>query len=218
MAFKRPDSKPFRIAEFFILFVILPGLIIGNRWAPYMLPFLWSVTIYCAIIYKRFYFQGWGQLWNWQAVNRKTMPFVIMRWLIASGFMLAFLFFYDPARLFYLQRENPDFIPYLLIIYPLISALPQEFIFCTFLFRRYQDIFNKNWKIVLASTVTFAYAHVLFINPVAPVLSLFGGLIFALDYNKHRSLALVTIEHGLYGNSLFLIGLGWYFWHGSVVP
>jgi len=27
---------------------------------------------------------------------------------------------------------------------------------------------------------------------------------------------LVSIEHALYGNTLFFLGLGWFFWGGSV--
>ena len=46
--------------------------------------------------------------------------------------------------------------------------------------------------------------------------AIIGGLLFANTYNKHRSLLLVSIEHGLYGNTLFFIGLGWYFWGGSL--
>ncbi|MGQ0527507.1 MAG: hypothetical protein ACT4OY_05690 [Alphaproteobacteria bacterium] len=56
----------------------------------------------------------------------------------------------------------------------------------------------------MASAIVFAYAHVLFVNPVAPVFSFPGDLIFARTFAKHRSLALVTIGHGLYGNLLFL--------------
>ena len=43
-----------------------------------------------------------------------------------------------------------------------------------------------------------------------------AGLIFASTYAKSKSLALVTIEHGLYGNFLFFIGLGWYFYGGAI--
>lgn len=107
-------------------------------------------------------------------------------------------------------------IPFLMVLYPLISALPQEFIFCSFFFRRYEPFFGKAKLMIIASAIIFAYAHVLYINPIAPTLSFIGGLIFAYDYAKHKSLALVTIEHGLYGNALFLIGLGWYFYSGSV--
>jgi membrane protease YdiL (CAAX protease family) len=103
-----------------------------------------------------------------------------------------------------------------LVLYPVLSALPQEFIFCTFFFWRYADFFKSERAMILASAVVFAYAHVLFINWVAPVLGFIAGLIFARTYAQSRSLALVTIEHGLYGNAVFLIGLGWYFFHGAV--
>ena len=66
------------------------------------------------------------------------------------------------------------------------------------------------------SALIFCFAHVFFINWVAPLLSLFGGLMFATTYSKTNSLLLVSIEHALYGNTLFFIGLGWFFWGGSV--
>tara|TARA_B100000927_G_C16451280_1_gene463935 strand:- start:303 stop:632 length:330 start_codon:yes stop_codon:yes gene_type:complete len=100
-------------------------------------------------------------------------------------------------------------------VYPILSALPQEFIFTTFFFSRYEDIIPEKLQI-LTSAIIFTYAHVLFINFIAPFLSLFGGLIFANTYKKTNSLALVAFEHSLYGNSLFFMGLGYYFWGGSV--
>ena len=63
-----------------------------------------------------------------------------------------------------------------------------------------------------ASSIIFAYVHVLFINPVAPLLTIIAGYFFASTFAKHKSLALVTIEHALYGNMVFTLGLGWYFW------
>jgi membrane protease YdiL (CAAX protease family) len=96
-----------------------------------------------------------------------------------------------------------------------LSALPQEFIFCSFFFERYKAFFGEGRGMIVASAVVFAYAHCLYLNPVAPTLSLLGGLIFASTYRKTKSLALVTIEHGLYGNALFLIGLGTYFYSGG---
>jgi len=101
-------------------------------------------------------------------------------------------------------------------MYPILSALPQEFIFCSFFFERYKKFFPNEKVMIVASAVVFAFAHVLFINWVAPVLSFIAGLIFAMTYAKTKSLALVTIEHGLYGNVLFLVGLGWYFYGGAV--
>ena len=48
-------------------------------------------------------------------------------------------------------------------------------------------------------------------------LGIFGGYIFASTYKKTKSLLIVSIEHALYGNTIFFLGLGWFFWGGSVV-
>jgi membrane protease YdiL (CAAX protease family) len=130
--------------------------------------------------------------------------------------MIVFCYFYDAERLFYLPIHNPELTLFLLVAYPFISALPQEFIFCSFFFKRYQPLFGNGSRMVWLSAIVFAYAHVLYINPVAPSLGLLGGLIFANTFRKHKSLALVTLEHALYGNALFVIGLGWYFYAGSM--
>ena len=65
------------------------------------------------------------------------------------------------------------------------------------------------------SSITFCFAHVFFLNWIAPLLGFFGGLMFAKTYLKTRSLFIVSIEYALYGNTLFFLGLGWFFWGGS---
>jgi uncharacterized protein len=102
------------------------------------------------------------------------------------------------------------------VLYPILSALPQEIIFCSFFFKRYEPFFKSDRAMIIASALIFAYAHVLFINWIAPFLSLIAGFIFAGTFARTRSLALVTIEHGLYGNFIFFVGLGWYFYGGAV--
>ena len=204
--------------EFMVLCIVVPGYIIISRNAPYMFAFLWGATLYCYLIY-RFVggdYTSMRDTWRWGAVTWQNMKPVLLRWILASIAMVGFLYIYDPSRMFYLPTQRPQFMLYLMCIYPVMSALPQEFVFCTFVFSRYKPLFGNGLKMIIISAVVFAYAHVLYINPVAPVLSLAGGLIFAWDYAKHKSLALVTIEHALYGNSLFFIGLGWYFYSGGV--
>ncbi|THB77794.1 MAG: CPBP family intramembrane metalloprotease [Desulfobulbaceae bacterium] len=202
--------------EFFLLCLVVPGIIMVNKWAPQMFLFLWAATIYGYLVMRLVYRDRLRTLWNWQAVCWQNLKPVLIRWLIACVGMTLFLLIYDPDRLFGLFHYRPEIIPFLLVLYPVVSALPQEFIFCSFFFERYKDFFGSGSKMVIASGVMFAYAHCLYINPVAPTLSFFGGLIFASTYRKTNSLALVTIEHGLYGNFLFLIGLGFYFYGGNV--
>lgn len=202
--------------EFALLCVGLPTVIIVYRLAGEMILFLWAATLYCAVVYRLKFHRGWGEVWRWREVSRANLRVILLRFVVVAAAMAAFLYFYDPERMLSLPRHRPGFMLILFVLYPLLSALPQEFIFCTFFFGRYRVFFPAQWAVVLASAVVFAYAHVLFINPVAPALSFVGGLIFASTYAKTRSLALVTLEHALYGNFLFFIGLGWYFYGGAV--
>lgn len=204
------------IIEFCLLCLVIPGLIIFLRLAPFMFAFLWGATGYCWLILRFHYQETLAQIWNWKEVNWPNMKAILLRWVLASIGMYFFLSWYDADRLFGIWHYNPEMIPFLMVLYPLLSALPQEFIFCSFFFDRYPVLFRNRKLLIFMSALTFAYAHCLYINPIAPPLSFLGGLIFASTYIKTRSLALVTIEHGLYGNSLFIIGLGWYFYSGAV--
>ena len=210
-------SRYFLAFEFLCLCILTPGYIIFTKSAPFMFAFLWAATLYGFIILRLVYHDHLKELWKWKAVTWKAMRPVLVRWVVACIGMTLFLYVYDSERVLAMAMDRGWFLLTLFILYPLISALPQEFIFCSFFFERYKPFFGSNYLMVAASAITFAYAHCLYLNPVAPTLSLLGGVIFAMTYLKTKSLAMVTIEHGLYGNFLFFIGLGWYFYGGSVV-
>lgn len=203
--------------EFIILCIMLPTIIITFELGYYMFFFLWVAAAYCA--YHLFYVghENFAKdTWKWHAVNRKTLKPIILRWIIACFGMIAFLYWYAPDRLFSMASVNPLQLIMIFTLYPLLSALPQELIFCSFFFHRYKRFFKSPRARIYASATVFAYAHMLYINPVAPVLSFIAGIIFAYTYARTRSLALVTVEHALYGNALFFIGLGYYFWSGGL--
>lgn len=181
-----------------------------------MFLFLWAASFYGVFILHTVYRERLKAMWRWQAVTWTNLKPILIRWILACIGMSVFLYVYDPTQMFGLIQYRPELIPFLLVLYPIISALPQELIFCSFFFKRYERFFGSGYKMVFFSALVFAYAHCLYINPVAPTLSFFGGLIFASTYLKTKSLALVTIEHGLYGNFLFLVGLGYYFYRGNV--
>lgn len=203
-------------AEFLFLCIIIPGILIYGRLAPYMFYFLWAAAIYGLFIIRRYHFDSIKEIWNSSAVSWLSLKPILIRFIICTIGMVLFLMWYAPERLFYIQNNAPQIIPFLLALYPIFSALPQEIVFCSFFFARYAPFFGTGKGMIIASAIIFAYAHVLYINPVAPILGLVAGAIFAETYWRHKSLAMVTIEHGLYGNAMFLVGLGYYFWHGSV--
>lgn len=211
--FKNPV---YLMSEFLLLCLVLPLVIIVFRLAPLMFTFLWAVAFYALFVLAKPLAVDLRAMWRWEAVTWAAMKPVLLRWVAACAGMAAFCLWCDPDRFLYLPKERPQVVLFLCFLYPVLSALPQELIFCSFFFRRYGRYFGEGAGMVVASAALFAFAHMLYINPVAPALSFIGGLIFAQTYRKTRSLALVTIEHGLYGNALFIIGLGWYFYGGAV--
>ncbi len=207
-----------RHIEFLLLCIVFPSVIIFGKLGFFMFFFLWAATAYCfSIIYinNRSFLK---EMWNTKEVTWVNMKPVLFRWALSSIVMVVFIYFYNRDVMFALLLEKPQVIPFILIMYPLLSAIPQEFIFCTFFFKRFHRLFPTENEKIIASSLVFAYAHLLYLNPVSPVLSIFAGVIFAQTYSKTRSLALVSIEHSLYGATLFISGLGYYFYSGAISP
>jgi membrane protease YdiL (CAAX protease family) len=86
-----------------------------------------------------------------------------------------------------------------------------------FFFHRYQPLFGSGSGTILASSLAFAVVHIIFGNWLAVVLRFSGGLLFSFTYRYSGSLFLTCIDHALFGNFIFTIGLGQFFYHGSRV-
>jgi len=212
-------SNSIKIFEIFLIGFLFPLTIIYFGLSRYILFFIWVVFFYTLFVYVIFY-KSKNILFSIFQIksnfNLNYFYLIIIRWIILSIFLYLFTSELFPEKLFIIQKENPTVMYAVLFLYPVFSAFPQEFIFCTFFFKRYKSLFKKEYTLIFMSALIFCFAHVFFINWVAPLLSLFGGLMFATTYSKTNSLLLVSIEHALYGNTLFFIGLGWFFWGGSV--
>ena len=130
--------------------------------------------------------------------------------------MLVFLLMYDYCLLFDLMLHDTYLWLSIIIVYPLTSVFPQEIIFRSFFFQRYSTLFTTRKSLVLASALSFSFAHIIFHNILAVLLTFLGGLLFAYTYEKRKSLTLVSIEHALYGILIFTLGFGRFFYHGLV--
>ena len=206
----------YKIIELILLSSIIPYIVLVLKLFNLIIPVLLLVCIYCIIIYcieNKNFSSEFKKIFN---ININILIRIIIRWIFASLILLIITFYFFNEKFFIIQNNKPEILWKIMILYPIFSALPQEFIFCKFFFYRYKSIFKSDNNLVISSALFFAITHILFLNFIAPILSFIGGLLFANTYNKHRSLLLVSIEHGLYGNTLFFIGLGWYFWGGSI--
>jgi uncharacterized protein len=136
---------------------------------------------------------------------------ILLRFSISAVGLIALILALFPEKLFDLPRATPVRWAMLLMAYPVISVYPQELLYRAFFVQRYRSLFPRMEWLLLASALDFAWLHLIFRNHLAIILTLVGGWFFAETYVCTRSLRLVCLEHALYGNLIFTIGLGRYF-------
>jgi membrane protease YdiL (CAAX protease family) len=118
--------------------------------------------------------------------------------------------------LFDLVRTRPRLWVLIMIFYPLLSVVPQEIVYRVFFFHRYGELFSNDFARIVASAALFAVGHVFFPRPwVAMSLTFVGGILFAYHYAVSRSLLLASVEHALFGQLMFTVGLGRFFYSGG---
>jgi membrane protease YdiL (CAAX protease family) len=97
-----------------------------------------------------------------------------------------------------------------MLLYPLLSALPQEYVYRRFFFARYQSLLGNRLLEVL-NIILFGGLHLIYGNWEAVVLATAGGVLFTRNYKKNDSLLAVSVEHALFGMWIFTVGLGRFF-------
>ena len=144
------------------------------------------------------------QLWTW--LRGPLALALLVGTLLAVG-----VFLVEPAHLFDLPRDSPWRWLAVMLLYPVLSVVPQELVFRTFFFHRYGRLFGGRWVAMAASAVAFSWAHIVLANGLAIALTLLGGWLFARTYLRTRSLVATAVEHAAYGCLLFTVGLGRWF-------
>ncbi len=199
--------------EFLTLFLGLP---LAFRYAPVKLPalpVLWVATAYCYWVLRSTYPEV--RLWDWDVPGRVWLGMLLL-FLLVGGFIAANVWRHAPRLLFSLPRKQPGLWALIMVLYPVLSVLPQGIVYRAFLFTRYRPLFGGNlWLMIALSAGCFAFMHIVFRNPVAVWLTFAGGLLFAWRYGETGSLPASSVEHALYGCLMFTVGLGEYFYHGT---
>lgn len=113
-----------------------------------------------------------------------------------------------------LVRESPGLFGVLCLMY-LPSVIAQEWLFRSYFFWRYRDLLPLP-ALVAVNVLLFAWIHIVFGSWISVALSAIGGTAFGLLYLRHRSFWGVVVFHMLIGLSVFALGLGRYFYSGSL--
>lgn len=196
-----------------LMLYILPPLLVVTGWLPKVaiMPLLWAVFLYTlAVLYR----SGNIDILRFH-IDRSQLKTVLLRFLFLAVLMAFFVIVFYPEMLFSLPKERPALWLAILVLYPLFSALTQEIIFRAFFLYRFEGLMHSRLFMLLCNGLLFAYIHSVFGNTLAVVFSFIGGVLFMSTYLKTRSVAMSTIEHALYGNLVFTLGIGRFFYHAG---
>jgi hypothetical protein len=215
-AFFLHPARLFLIAELVLLCGAVPLLFTYLIPLRYLFPILWMLAIYGFWILRKAHGLTLATLWRREALNKANLKPILLRYLIAVAILSVCTAIVEPQKLFGFPLHRTGLWMIVMVFYPLVSVIPQELIFRPFFYKRYGALFHSPRLMLMASSAAFAFAHVLFQNWVAVLLCFAGGVLFSQSYERTRSLAVVWFEHAIYGCFIFTIGLGGYFYHGSI--
>lgn len=135
---------------------------------------------------------------------------------VAAGGLISLFVYLQMAQYFLsLPTYRPRVWALVMLLYPVMSVIPQELVYRTFFFHRYGPLFgDARWLAIVVNGVLFGFAHVIFGNYTSILLTAILGVLLAWRYERTRSFWAVWFEHSLYGCLIFTIGLGHYFFTG----
>jgi len=210
-------ARVWLVVEFLVIFVGLP---LGYRFSPVRipaLPLLWLVAGYASWQLWRDKSFDRGRLWNAAPLSGQVAAILPIFAMIALLLWVGVRWF-APQLEWSFMREHPAFWAVVMVLYPVLSVYPQGLLYRAFFLHRYAGLFPQTqwggWALLVASAAAFGFLHIIFRNPLAVVLTFFGGILFAWRYRETGSLLTSSVEHALYGCWLFTVGLGGYFYHG----
>ena len=192
--------------EFFIIFICVPISFVLNY--PATIKLLIGATGFFYIIFVLLHVEkkkfSIAQGLNWKKFWKQTMIKLFGIIVVTTVYVWVF----DHSSLFTVFYNKPIMWISILFIYSLFSVYPQELIYRTFFFHRYDTIFESKGLLIFINAIVFSLGHLFFKNTLVLVLTFLGGILFALTFKKTKSTLLVSIEHAIYGCWLFTVGMG----------
>jgi membrane protease YdiL (CAAX protease family) len=199
-------------SELLLIYVAVPVLMYERVLPNWPIPFLLVGAIWALVVLRG------DTTFDQQGLVRVERMRPELRWPLLRDIPLLLLLglgvrLYAPEMLFLLIRQAPVLWLALVLFYPIFSVYPQELLYRSFFFHRYKPLFGEGIGMIAASAAVFGFVHIIFGNWVAIGLTAIGGLLFGWTYRKSRSMILTCLEHALFGDFIFTIGIGQFFYH-----
>jgi hypothetical protein len=210
-----------RPAELILLFALLPLSLLalrssGIRVLP--LPVLWLASGLCLYLL----WQRKERLGQVAARTKGDYPDrqgvlgeLVMSIAVCTLLLLVLYPLISNEQMFRFPRERPLVWVIVLVLYPLLSVVPQGIVFRRWFLARYHSCLGNGWLMILVGAVCFGFSHILFGNFVAPLVTFVGGLLFMRTFLRTGSGWLADLQHAVLGDVAFTIGYGQWLYSGS---
>ncbi len=150
-----------------------------------------------------------------RGISLRELGSILAIFAVAAPALTLFAWHDNPRGFLAFPRYAQGIWVMVMVLYPLLSVTTQEIMFRVFFFSRYRHLFGSDIQAaIMLNAVLFTFVHIIFRNPTTLVISFLGGLLFAWRYERTRSFWAVALEHALYGDLIFTLGLGRYFYTG----
>ena len=137
---------------------------------------------------------------------------------VTAAVGLGLVLWLRPDALFEPGRSEPLLLAAIVLLYPPLSALPQEIVFRPLFFLRYGRLLPRGaTSQILLNAAAFSLAHLVYWSWVVAMLTFAGGLVFAHAYRVRRSFPEAVALHAAAGCVLFALGLGAWLYVGNAV-
>ncbi len=199
-------SKNYLLTELFVLFILLPLSLLLPK-----LFILKGILMLIGFLYVFFVLFKIEKMPFQLPKNLDLKSFFKRTFILFIGIAIIttlYVYFVDANKLFCVPLNKPKLWIIILLVYSFLSVWPQEIIYRTFFYTRYAHLFSSEKLLVFVNAIIFSLAHLFFRNTLVIVLTFVGGLLFGMTYLKTKSTLLVSIEHAIYGNWLFTVGMG----------
>jgi len=189
-----------------VIALFLPGRLLFAALALFSLAGL-------GLLWRTGGFRWQGLVNGWSRLPWREVLAIALATLLVG---LAILWFSRPNAIFQILRQRPEFLPVIWMLYPILSALPQELIFRPLFFHRYGPLLPAGQGAIALNAAVFSFAHLMYWSWVVAALTFAGGWVFARAYLRH-GFPSAWVLHAVAGNVLFAVGMGAYFYTGNVV-
>ncbi len=202
---KTTPSKTILGIEIFLLFFLLPILLATSIPKEIKLFSVMSGLIYVLIVgvsknsFQRITIQKPSKAYSIRVTGLSITLLII-------GVVVMKLT--RPEMLFNMPTNKPQLWVAILCVYAFISVFAQELLYRRFFFNRYRGFFSDKKLLFFVNVICFSLCHLFLHTTWVLAVTAVGGALFAYTYTKEKSLFWTCVEHALYGNILFSIGIG----------